>query len=65
MKERINELKKAFCEAKNNRDREIVDAGMRELFNENPDQFADAMVESAKETADRAKELVIKQKYRM
>jgi hypothetical protein len=62
MKNRINELKKAFCEAKSDKDRDIVDAQMQELIKENPDQFADAMIASAKETADRATELAIKQK---
>ncbi|MDR1883722.1 MAG: DUF5053 domain-containing protein [Prevotella sp.] len=62
MKDRINKLKKDFCEAKSDKDRDIVDARMQELINENPDQFAEAMVESAKETANKATELALKQK---
>ena len=62
MKDRINELKKSFCEAKSDTERDIVDAKMQELIDENIDKFAEAMVESAKETADRATELVLKQK---
>ena len=62
MKDRINELKKAYREAKSDKDLDIIDAKMQELVNENPDQFADAMVESAKETADRATELALRQK---
>jgi hypothetical protein len=62
MKDRINKLKMDFCKAKSDKDRNIVDSKMKELIDENPDQFANAMAESAKETADRATELAIKQK---
>jgi hypothetical protein len=62
MKERINELKEAFCEAKSEQEKEQIGIKMQELIAENPDEFAAAMVESAKETADRATELTIKQK---
>ena len=62
MKNRIDELKKSFCEAKSDKDRDIVDAKMQKLINEDIDKFADAMIESAKETADKATELVLKQR---
>jgi len=64
MKNRIDELKKSFCEAKSDKDRDIVDAKMQELINEDIDQFADAMIKSAKETVDRATELVLKQRMK-
>jgi len=62
MKEEINNLKKAFCNAKNNAEREEVDKQMKRLFNQSPNNFAQAMVESAKETAEKATQLSMKQK---
>jgi hypothetical protein len=62
MKEEINKLKEAFCNAKNETEREEIDRQMKKLINQNPDSFAQAMIESAKETAERATQLSIKQK---
>jgi hypothetical protein len=62
MKDRINELKEAFCNARNDKDREFINVEMQKLINDDPDKFAEAMTESAKETADRAAMLSIRQK---
>jgi predicted Zn-dependent peptidase len=62
MKEKINELKEAFCNAKTENERKAIDRQMKELLHQNPDQFAEAMAESAKESADRATALAMKQK---
>jgi len=62
MKEEINKLKEAFCNAENEVEREEIDRQMQELINQNPDNFAQAMIESAKETAERATQLSIRQK---
>jgi len=64
MIEKINQLKEAFCNAKNNSERNAVDIQMKELINEDPEKFADAMIASAKETADRATQLAMKQKLK-
>jgi len=64
MIEKINQLKEAFCNAKNDSERNAVDIQMKELINEDPDKFSEAMLASAKETADRATQLVMKQKLK-
>ncbi len=62
MKEKINELKAAFVKASTDKERADIDRQMQELINNDPDKFAAGMVESAKDTAAKATELVIKQK---
>lgn len=62
MKTKIDELKKAFCNANTAKERDSIDTEMQKLINENPDTFAQAMVESAKDTADKATALAIRQK---
>jgi len=64
MIEKINQLKEAFCNARNDSERNAVDIQMHELINENPEKFSEAMVISAKETADRATQLAMKQKLK-
>ncbi|GAB6008808.1 DUF5053 domain-containing protein [Dysgonomonas reticulitermitis] len=62
MKEKIDELKKAFVNANTDTERNNIDRQMQELINKDPDQFAAGMVESAKDTAAKATELAMKQK---
>ena len=64
MIDKINQLKEAFCNAKNEKERQEIDLRMRELINQDPDLFAESMVASATETAERATQLVMKQKLR-
>ena len=64
MIEKINQLKEAFCNAKNDNEKNVVDIQMKELINEDPEQFSEAMLASAKETADRATQLAMKQKLK-
>jgi len=64
MIEKINQLKEAFCNAKNDSERNTVDIQMQELINEDSEKFSDAMIASAKETADRAAQLALKQKLK-
>ena len=64
MIEKINQLKEAFCNAKNDSEKNAVDIQMKELINEDPDKFSEAMLASAKETADRATQLAMKQKMK-
>jgi hypothetical protein len=64
MKEKINELKNAFCEAKTDKERAEIDVQMQALINANPDKFADSMIESAKETAEHATQFSMKQKMK-
>ena len=62
MIDKINWLKEAFCNAKNEKERQEIDLQMRELFNQDPDLFAESMVASAKETAERATQLAMKKR---
>ena len=64
MIEKINQLKEAFCNAKNDNEKKAVDIQMKKLINEDPEQFSKAMLASAKETADRATQLAMKQKLK-
>jgi len=64
MIEKINQLKEAFCNAKNDSERNAVDIQMKELINEDPEMFSESMIASAKETADRATQLAMKQKLK-
>ena len=45
MKDRINELKEAFRNAKTDEERKAVDVAMKELASQNADEFATAMIE--------------------
>lgn len=62
MKGRIDELKKAFVAAKSDKERDAIDREMRRLVDEDPNEFAEAMLASAKDTAFKANELVMRQK---
>jgi hypothetical protein len=64
MLEKINQLKEAFCNAKTDKERQKIDLQMKELINEDADLFAESMVESAKETAERATQLAMKHKLK-
>jgi len=64
MLDRINQLKEAFCNAKTEKERQEIDLQMKELINEDADIFAESMVESAKETAERATQLAMKHKLK-
>lgn len=62
MKEKIDKLKNAFVHASTDKERDNIDRQMQELINSDPDTFAAAMVESARDTAQKATELAMKQK---
>jgi hypothetical protein len=62
MKEKINELKAAFVKASTDKERDDIDRQMQELINTDGDKFAASLVKSAKDTADKATELAMKQK---
>ena len=62
MKEQINKLKDAYCNAKSEKERADIDKQIKELIQQNPDGFAESMVEAAQETAERATQLSIRQK---
>ena len=62
MIDKINKLKEAFCNATSENERKAIDLKMQELINRNADEFANAMIESAKETAEKATLLSIKEK---
>ena len=55
-------MKEAFSKAKNEREREAIDKEMNQLIEANPDRFEQAMVASAKDSADKATQLAVKQK---
>ena len=64
MKERLFKFKEAIHNAESDEERDKVESQMLELCEENPDAFAEAMVAFAKDTADRAEDLLIRQKLK-
>jgi len=60
MKQEIDVLKKAFCNSKTDNERNNIDLKMQLLINENPDEFAQSMADSAKDTAERATALAMR-----
>ncbi len=62
MSDEINKLKEAFRNAKTESEKAEIDCKMKELIGRNPDEFADAMVQAAKEIAEKAGTLAIKVK---
>lgn len=62
MKEKIDELKQAFRTAKTDKERDAIDVKMQQLIDQEPDEFAQAMVDSAKETIDEVTNLNLRQK---
>lgn len=61
MEEKIKELKKRFRSAKQS-DLALIDGEMEALASENPEGFAKAMLDAARETAEEAHKLLIKEK---
>ena len=64
MIEEIRKLKEAFRNAKTDEERSIIDKRIKEMSNEDNDQFSIAMIEAAKESSMRANELLMKQKMK-
>ncbi|MDR1369508.1 MAG: DUF5053 domain-containing protein [Dysgonamonadaceae bacterium] len=64
MIDKINRLKETFCKAKSDKERDVIDIQMKELIDQDSEKFAEAMLESAKETAERATQLAMKQKMK-
>ena len=62
MLSRVLELKERFINATTQEEKNAIDEAMQELMKENPNAWAEAMVESAKRTADKAESLVKKRK---
>lgn len=60
MLERVLKLKERYAKATTQEEKNAVDLEMKKLQDEDMDAWANAMVESARETADRA-EAVVKQ----
>lgn len=58
MLERVLKLKERYAKATTQEEKNAVDLEMKKLQDEDMDAWANAMVESAKETADRAEALV-------
>ena len=58
MLERVLELKERYTKATTQEEKNAVDLEMKKLQDEDMDAWAKAMLESAKETADRAEALV-------
>ena len=64
MKEKINQLKEAYCNTKTDEQYEEIGVQMQELYDQNPDSFAEAMCSSLKESVGRATKLAIKEKLK-
>ncbi|MRJ10983.1 DUF5053 domain-containing protein [Ornithobacterium rhinotracheale] len=58
MKEQVLKLKERYVNAKTEKERKAIDEEMHRLMNENGEEWAKAMLESAKDTAERAEQLV-------
>ena len=55
MLSRVLELKERFINAATQEEKNAIDEAMQELIKENPNAWAEAMVESAKRTADKSR----------
>lgn len=64
MLSRVLELKERFINAATQEEKNAIDEAMQELIKENPNAWAEAMVESAKRTADKAESLVKRERIR-
>jgi len=64
MREEILKFKEAIHNAKNDDEMDKIESQMQELCTKNPDAFAEAMAIFAKDTADRAEDLLIRQKLK-
>ena len=64
MEEKLFKFKEAIHNAKSDEEREKIESQMMELYAEDPDAFAEGMVVFAKDTADRAEDLLIRQKLK-
>ena len=62
MKEKLEQLKVRYRNAETHEEKEQIDAEIQKLYEEDGDKFAITMVEIARETADRAEELVLREK---
>ncbi|NDV95297.1 DUF5053 domain-containing protein [Dysgonomonas sp. 521] len=62
MKNEINKLKEAFVQASTDKEHEAIEVQMQKLIDKDPDAFAQGMVDSAKDTAEKATELAMRQK---
>jgi hypothetical protein len=64
MKDKILELRNAIHNTDNPEEIENIELQMDELRNQEPDAFAEAMLAYAKDTANRAEDLVLRQKIK-
>ena len=62
MKEKLEQLKVRYRNAETHEEKEQIDTEIQKLYEEDGDKFAITMVEIARETADRAEELVLREK---
>ncbi len=62
MKAKLEQLKLQYRNANSDEERKQIDLEMQKLFEKDGDAFANGMLELAKETADKAEELVLRDK---
>ncbi|MDR2205708.1 MAG: DUF5053 domain-containing protein [Flavobacteriaceae bacterium] len=62
MKKELEILKEKFIHAKTEKEKELIDVEMKKLAEKNGESFANSMLEMVRETANRAEELVVKEK---
>ena len=60
MKSELEKLRLQYRNAKTEEEKKQIDVEMQKLFEKDGDHFAEEMIELAKETADRAEELVLR-----
>ncbi|MDO5510230.1 MAG: DUF5053 domain-containing protein [Weeksellaceae bacterium] len=64
MKKELEALKQRYIAAKSENEKQVIDAEMAELMAGHEDDFAQAMLEIAKDTADMAEQVVIRERLR-
>jgi hypothetical protein len=64
MKDKIKALKEKYVEAKTDKEHDVIREEMRILCDEDANTVAETMVEMARETADRAEELIVRERLK-
>lgn len=64
MKEELEKLKNAYCDAKTDKEFDAISDQMTQLADKDHEKFSVAMIEMAKDTAERATNLAIRERLK-
>jgi len=64
MKTQLSALKEQYARARSDKAKAIINEQIKALATQDPDAFAEAMVELARDTADRAEDLLMREKLK-